>query len=337
MKTVSIVTPCFNEEQNVVELYERVRAVMGLIGEYRYEHIFIDNGSRDNTLAILKYIARTDHNVKVIANSRNFGPIRSPMHALQQAHGDCVIGLSCDMQDPPELIADFLREWERGIPIVVAVKRTSDGNRAIHWLRTRYYGLVNRLSDVKTYENFTGFGLYDRRVMDLIRSFNDPFPYFRGMIADIGLPHAEVVFNQPRRKKGVSKHSLFNLYEIAMLGITSLSKVPLRIVTFTGFSLSAISVLTAIGYLAYKLVYWNRFTTGMAPAIIGLFLVASIQLFFMGMLGEYIGAIHTQVQKRPLVVEKERINFEFGFGEPLHAASLAQSAALEALTSGSRP
>jgi hypothetical protein len=157
------------------------------------------------------------------------------------------------------------------------------------------------------------------------------------MIADIGLPHAEVVFNQPRRKKGVSKHSLFNLYEIAMLGITSLSKVPLRIVTFTGFSLSAISVLTAIGYLAYKLVYWNRFTTGMAPAIIGLFLVASIQLFFMGMLGEYIGAIHTQVQKRPLVVEKERINFEFGFGEPLHAASLAQSAALEALTSGSRP
>jgi polyisoprenyl-phosphate glycosyltransferase len=326
MKTISIVTPCFNEEQNVMELYERVHAVMSLLAEYRYEHIFIDNASRDNTLAVLKYIARSDHNVKVIANSRNFGPIRSPMHALQQAHGDCVIALSCDMQDPPELIVDFLREWERGNPIVVAVKRTTDGNRAIYWLRSQYYELVNRLSDVKTYEHFTGFGLYDRRVMDLIRSFNDPFPYFRGMIADIGLPHAEVPFNQPRRKKGVSKHSLFNLYEIAMLGITSLSKVPLRMVTFTGFFLSAVSSLTALGYLVYKLVYWNRFTTGMAPAIIGLFLIASIQLFFMGLLGEYIGSIHTQVQKRPLVVEKERVNFEFGFGEPLRG-SLAEGTA----------
>ena len=320
MKTISIVTPCFNEEQNVVESYERVRALMALIGEYRYEHIFIDNSSRDNTLAILKSLARIDHNVKVIANSRNFGPVRSPMHALQQAHGDCVIALSCDMQDPPELIADFIREWERGIPVVVAVKRTTDGSRVIHWLRTQYYELVNRLSDVKTYEHFTGFGLYDRRVMDLIRSFNDPFPYFRGMIADIGLPHAEVLFNQPRRKRGVSKHSLFNLYEIAMLGITSLSKVPLRMVTFTGFFLSAVSVLTAFGYLLYKLVFWNRFSAGVAPVVIGLFLIGSVQLFFMGLIGEYVGAIHTQVQKRPLVVEKERINFEFGFGEPLQGS-----------------
>ncbi|MGA3018729.1 MAG: glycosyltransferase family 2 protein [Bryobacteraceae bacterium] len=327
MKTISVVTPCFNEEHNVIELYQRVRAVMLSLPGYRYEHIFIDNASRDNTLAMLKCLALTDRNVKIIANSRNFGPVRSPMHALQQAHGDAVIGLAGDLQDPPELIADFVREWEKGTPIVVGVKKTSDENRLVYWLRSRYYQLVNRLSDVQTYAHFTGFGLYDRRVMDLIRSFDDPFPYFRGMIADIGLPHAEVVFNQPRRLKGASKHSLFNLYEIAMLGITSLSKVPLRIVTFTGFFLSVLSVLTGLGYLIYKLAYWGRFSTGMAPVIIGLFLFGSIQLFFMGLIGEYIGAIHTQVQKRPLVVEKERINFEFGPGAALRDQSLVVGSA----------
>jgi glycosyltransferase involved in cell wall biosynthesis len=320
MKTISIVAPCFNEEQNVVELYERVRTVMASLPGYRYEHIFIDNASRDNTLAILKYLAAADHNVKVIANSRNFGPIRSPMHAS-------------DLQDPPELIPDFIREWEKGIPIVIAVKKTSDENGFIYWLRSQFYNLVNRLSDVQTYAHFTGFGLYDRRVMDLIKSFDDPFPYFRGMIADIGLPHAEVVFNQPTRKKGTSKHSLFNLYEVAMLGITNLSKVPLRLVTFTGFLLSVLSVLTGLGYLIYKLIYWGRFSTGMAPVLIGLFFFASIQLLFMGIVGEYVGAIHTQVQKRPLVIEKERINFEYSFGEPLRdavdpAPALAGKAAL---------
>jgi glycosyltransferase involved in cell wall biosynthesis len=320
MKTISIVAPCFNEEQNVFELYERVRAVMATLPGYRYEHIFIDNASRDNTLAVLKYIAETDRNVKVIANSRNFGPVRSPMHALQEARGDVVIGLAADLQDPPELIADFIEQWEKGTPIVIGVKKTSDENRFVFWLRSKFYQLVNRLSDVQTYAHFTGFGLYDRRIMDLIKSFHDPFPYFRGMIADIGLPHAEVVFNQPLRKKGVSKHTLFNLYEIAMLGITNLSKVPLRILTFSGFFLSVLSVLTGLGYLIYKLIFWGRFTTGVAPVLIGLFFFASIQLLFMGIVGEYVGAIHTHVQKRPLVIEKERINFEFGFGEPLQDA-----------------
>src|ERR1035438_5194376 len=297
MKTITIVCPCFNEEHNVIEMYQRVRAVMLKFPGYRYEHIFIDNASRDNTLVMLKYLAKTDRNVKVIANSRNFGPVRSPMHARQQASGDAVIGLAADMQDPPELIAGFIREWEKGVPIVIAVKKTSDENRLVYWLRSQYYQLVNRLSDVQTYAHFTGFGLYDRRVMDLIRSFDDPFPYFRGMIADIGLPHSEVVFNQPRRKKGVSGHSLFNLYEIAMLGITNLSKVPLRIVTFTGFFLSLVSVLTGLGYLIYKLIFWGRFSTGMAPVVIGLFLFGSIQLFFMGLIGEYVGAIHTRSEE----------------------------------------
>ena len=317
MKTVSIVAPCFNEEQNVVELYQRVRAVMASLPGYRYEHIFIDNASSDHTLSVLKYLAQTDQNVKVIANSRNFGPVRSPMHALQEARGDVVIGLASDLQDPPELIADFIKEWEKGVPIVIGVKTTSDENPLVYWLRSQFYALVNRLSDVKTYAHFTGFGLYDRRVMDLVKSFDDPFPYFRGMIADIGLPHAEVVFKQPLRKRGVTKHSLFNLYEIAMLGIINLSKVPLRMLTFTGFTLSVLSVLTGFGYLIYKLIFWGRFSTGMAPVLIGLFLFASIQLLFMGIVGEYVGAIHTHVQKRPLVIEKERINFEFDFGEPV--------------------
>jgi glycosyltransferase involved in cell wall biosynthesis len=320
MKTVSIVTPCFNEEQNVFEVYDRVRTVMASLPGYRYEHIFIDNASHDNTLAILKYLAQTDQNVKVIANSRNFGPVRSPMHGMQEARGDVVIGVAADLQEPPELITDFIHEWEKGIPVVIAVKKTSDENRFVFWLRSQFYQLVNRLSDVETYAHFTGFGLYDRRVMDLVKSFNDPFPYFRGMIADIGLPHAEVVFNQPVRKRGVSHHSLFNLYEIAMLGITNLSKVPLRLVTFTGFFLSVLSVLTGLGYLIYKLIFWGRFSTGMAPVLIGLFFFASIQLLFMGIVGEYVGAIHTHVQKRPLVIEKERINFESGFGEPLREA-----------------
>jgi len=336
MTFISIVTPCFNEESNVLEMYDRVRAVMASLPGYRYEHIFIDNASRDNTVAVLKYIAQSDRNVKIIVNSRNFGPVRSPMHALQQADGDAVIGLAADLQDPPELIADFIREWEKGVPVVIGIKKTSDENELVRWLRSQYYRLVNRLSDVETYTHFTGFGLYDRRVMDLIRSFDDPFPYFRGMIADIGLPHAEVPFNQPRRKKGISKHSLFNLYEIAMLGITSLSKVPLRLVTFTGFFFSVLSVLAAVGYLVYKLIYWNRFSAGMAPIVIGFFFFGSIQLLFMGLIGEYIGAIHTQVQKRPLVVEKERINFEFGPREPLGTGGTSAAAMAPSVPSKSQ-
>jgi glycosyltransferase involved in cell wall biosynthesis len=246
-KTISIVTACFNEELNIREVYERVRDVMAALPRYRYEHIFIDNASRDRTLAILKEIAADDRRVKIIANSRNFGPVRSPMHALMQATGDAVIGVAADLQEPPELILDMVRHWEAGYPVVIAVKKTSDENAVVYWLRTRYYNLVNRLSEVKTYAHYTGFGLYDRRVIDLIRAFDDPLPYFRGMIAEIGLPHAEVVFNQPRRKAGESKHNLFRLYEIAMLGITNLSKVPLRLVTFTGFLCSALSVLTGLG------------------------------------------------------------------------------------------
>jgi glycosyltransferase involved in cell wall biosynthesis len=323
MKTISVITPCYNEELNVRELYERVRAVMIALGRYRYEHIFIDNASRDNTLGILKQIAASDKNVKVIANTRNFGHIRSPMHAFGQTCGDAVIGMAADLQDPPEMIADMVREWENGAPVVIAVKNASDESGLMFWVRTKYYRFVNRLSNIETYQNFTGFGLYDRKVVDMVKQFDDPYPYFRGMIAEIGLPHVELPFNQPRRKRGITKNNFYTLYDLAMLGITNLSKVPLRVVTFSGFVCSLLCVLAGFAYLIYKLLFWSRFSAGIAPLMIGIFFFASVQLFFLGIVGEYIGAIHTLVQKRPLVFESERINFEYEPGEPLRETKAA--------------
>ncbi|MBZ5654293.1 MAG: glycosyltransferase family 2 protein [Acidobacteriia bacterium] len=316
-KTISILTPCFNEEDNVREVYERVRAVMSSLGSYNYEHLFIDNASTDNTFAILKLISSFDNNVKVIRNARNFGPIRSPMHGLYQASGDAVIGIVADLQDPPEMIVDLVRQWEQGFPIVITVKQSSEESGLMFWIRKSYYKLVNRLSGIETYENFTGFGLYDRRVVELLKEFNDPYPYFRGMIAEIGLPHAEIPFHQPRRKRGITKNNFYALYDMAMLGITNLSKVPLRIVTLSGFVGAAISVFAGITYFLYKLLFWRNFSVGIAPLVIGMFLMGSLQLVFVGIIGEYIGQIHTLVQRRPLVVEQERLNFQHAPGEPL--------------------
>jgi len=317
MKSITIITPCYNEEDNVREVYEQVRSVMSTIGCYRYEHIFIDNASRDRTVPILKEIAAADRNVKIIVNARDFGQIRSPMHALCQASGDAVIGICADLQDPPELIPDLIREWEKDIPIVIAVKQSSGENPVMFWIRRRFYSLVNRLSHTETYENFTGFGLYDRKVVDIIKAFNDPYPYFRGLVAEIGLPHAEVVYHQPARKHGLTKNNFYTLYDIAMLAITNLSRVPLRLVTFTGFACAFCCLLVSLFYLVYKLLYWNRFSLGIAPLVIGAFFFISIQLVSTGILGEYVGSVLTQVQHRPYVIERERVNFEHSPGEPL--------------------
>jgi glycosyltransferase involved in cell wall biosynthesis len=316
-KTISILTPCYNEEGNVLELYERVREAIIAAGSYRYEHIFIDNASTDNTLRELKAIAAQDKNVKVIRNTRNFGHVRSPMHGLNQASGDAVIGIVADLQDPPEMIVDFIRKWEEGYPVVIGIKAASDENGLMFWIRKKYYRLVNRLSGVETYENFTGFGLYDRKVIDAIKQFDDPYPYFRGMIAEIGMPRFEIPFHQPVRKRGITTNNFYSLYDMAMLAITNLSKVPLRLVTFSGFVCSFLCVLVSLFYLVYKLIYWSRFSAGLAPLIIGVFFFLSLQMVFIGIIGEYVGAIHTMVQKRPLVIEQERINFEYGPGEPL--------------------
>jgi polyisoprenyl-phosphate glycosyltransferase len=314
---ISIITPCYNEEANVRQLYERVRSAMVTAGDYKYEHIFIDNASTDNTLRELKAIAAQDRNVKVIRNTRNFGHVRSPMHALYQASGDAVIGIVADLQDPPEMIVDFIRKWEEGYPVVIGIKAASDENGLMFWIRKQYYQLVNRLSGVETYENFTGFGLYDRRVVDSIKQFDDPYPYFRGMIAEIGMSRFEIPYHQPVRKRGITTNNFYSLYDLAMLAITNLSKVPLRLVTFSGFVGSLLCVLISAIYLMYKLIFWSRFSAGLAPLVIGVFFIMSLQMLFIGIIGEYVGAIHTLVQKRPLVIEQERINFEYGPGEPL--------------------
>lgn len=312
MKTLSVVNPCFNEEANVRELYARVKAVMNRLGHYRYEHIFIDNSSKDRTVEILKEIAAQDQNVKVIVNTRNFGHVRSPFHAVLQARGDAIIGMSSDLQDPPELIEEMVRHWENGVPVVIAVKSSSEESGLMFHVRKQYYKLVNRLSNIETYQNFIGFGLYDRKVIDMIAEFKDPYPYFRGMIAEIGLPHVEIPYRQRRRAGGITSNNFYTLYDVAMLGITNLSKVPLRMVTFSGFVSSFLCGMVALFYTAYKLLFWNSFTVGLAPLIIGVFFFASLQMIFLGIIGEYVGAIHTFVQKRPMVFEKERINFEYG-------------------------
>jgi glycosyltransferase involved in cell wall biosynthesis len=309
-KLITIMTPCYNEELNVRELHRRVLAMAASLPEYRFEHLFIDNASKDGTVNVLREMAAEDPGVKVIVNTRNFGHVRSPMHAFLQAEGDAIGTVFADLQDPPELFVEMIREWEKGFPIVAAIKTSSEESGLMYRLRTAYYRLVARLTDVEVLEHFTGFGLYDRYVVEQIRTnFRDPYPYFRGMIAELGLPCARVTYNQQRRERGITKNNFYTLYDMAMLGITNLSKVPLRLVIFFGFISALISLALGVFYLAYKLIYWNSFSVGMAPLVLGLFFMGSVQLIALGIIGEYIGSIHTFVLNRPLVTEKERINF----------------------------
>ena len=310
MKLISVITPCYNEEENVRNVYEQVKQVFDVLENYTYEHIFIDNASKDRTVSILKEIAGKDKNVKIIVNARNFGHIRSPYHAILQAKGDAVISISSDLQDPPSMIADFIKKWEEGYKIVVGVKSKSEENRIMFAVRKLYYNLIEKFSDIKQIKNFTGFGLYDKEFVDILRKLDEPYPYFRGLITEMGFERAEVEFVQPKRKKGKTKNNFYTLYDIAMLGFVNHSKVPLRMATFVGFSVAILSLLVAISYFIYKLIFWQRFELGMAPMVIGIFFFAAVQLFFIGIIGEYVGAIYTQVKNRPLVIEKERINFE---------------------------
>lgn len=307
-KLISIVTPCYNEEENIAELYERIRAVMQNLN-YDYEHIFIDNASTDQSVSILKKLAQNDKHLKVIVNTRNFGHIRSPYHALLQAAGDAVIGMASDLQDPPERIPDFIQKWEQGYKVAVGVKKKSEESGLFFFLRSIYYRVLRKLSDVPLIDNFTGFGLYDRQVIDILRDLNDPYPYFRGLIADLGFERAQIEFTQPRRKRGISKNNFYTLYDLAMLGLVGYTKIPLRLATMLGFIAALFSFLVGFVYLIYKLIFWAQFSVGLAPALIGLFFLGSVQLIFLGVAGEYIGAIYTQVMRHPLVIEKERINF----------------------------
>lgn len=305
---ISIVTPCYNEEGNVEELYRQIRDVMTSLPDYDYEHIYIDNASQDDTVPILRRIAADDKRVKVIVNIRNFGHIRSPYHAFLQAKGEVVIVMVSDLQDPPQLIADFLQKWREGFKIVLGQKIESEESGLMFALRKTYYRIVSKLADVKLVQNVTGFGLYDREVVEQFRKLDDVYPYVRGLISELGYPVARIPYRQPNRRSGITKNNFYTLYDMAMLGFTSHSKVPLRLATMTGFIMSFVCLLVAVVYLLYKIFFWYQLTVGVAPIVIGLFLFASVQLFFIGVLGEYIGAIHTQVLHRPLVIEKERIN-----------------------------
>jgi glycosyltransferase involved in cell wall biosynthesis len=309
MKLISIITPCYNEEENILPLVERIRAVFAALPQYRYEHVFIDNASTDSSVEKIKALAATDPRIKLIVNSRNFGHIRSPVHALMQVDGDAIIAMASDLQDPPELIPEFLEKWEEGVRIVLGVKPKSLESRLMFIIRRVFYKTIGLISDVHLVQNATGFGLYDRSVIEIVRKMDDPYPYFRGMISEIGFAHAEIPYEQPRRLRGITKNNFYTLYDLAMLGITTHSKVPLRLAAMTGFFLAFVSLLVAMGYGVAKLLWWDQFSLGVAPLIIGLFFFASVQLFFIGIIGEYIGAIHTQVLKRPLVIEMERVNF----------------------------
>jgi glycosyltransferase involved in cell wall biosynthesis len=309
-KLISVVSGCYNEEGNVRDCYLQVKKIFAEIGRYRYEHIFIDNASQDRTAAILREIAAEDRNVKVILNARNFGHIRSGYHAMLQAKGDAVISLVSDLQDPPELIKDFIAKWEEGFQMVIGVKQESEESAVFFAIRRAYYELVARLAEVELNKNATGFGLYDRRFIEILRELDDPYPYFRGLVSEIGLPSAKIFYHQPVRKRGITSNNFYRLYDMAMLGITNHSKVPLRIATMLGFAVSIFSFAVAVIYVGLKLAFWHEFSLGLAPLVVGLFFFGSVQLFFIGIVGEYIGAIHTQVLKRPHVVELERLNFD---------------------------
>ncbi|MDD5716593.1 MAG: glycosyltransferase family 2 protein [Sulfuricurvum sp.] len=310
MKKISIVTACFNEEENVKELISRVVNVMQHHTNYNYEHIFIDNASTDNTVNILKEIAKEDKRIKIIVNSRNFGHIKSPAYGLFQANGDAVISLVADLQDPPELIHELIEKWEFGADMVLAIRKSSEENWVMYKIRETYYRLLQTLSEVKIYKNFTGFGLYNRKVMNALQSINDPYPFLRGMISEVGYSVSTLHYDQPIRLRGITKNNFYTLYDIGVLGIINYSKIPLRLAIFMGTIFAFLSILTGLGYLIMKFIYWDSMSLGIAPLLIGATFAFSVLLFFIGIIGEYIGMIYTQVLNRPLVFEKERINFD---------------------------
>ena len=309
-KTITIFTNTFNEEDNIDELYDRFSKAVAKIPKYSFEYLFVDNASNDGTVKKIKQIAKKNKKVKLIVNARNFGSESSHMHGLNQISSDACIHLASDLQDPPETIPDILKKWEEGFKIVVLVKKETEESQFIHTFRKLYYRLLTKISDVPPIENSTGSGLVDHDVINYLRNTPDPIPFFRGALVEIGFPIGIVNFIQPKRKKGVSKDSTFyNLYATAMLGITNHSKFPIRLLAIFGFILSVLSFILAMSYLFMKLFFWTSFNVGVAPLLIGLFFFGSIQMFFLGLIGEYIGTIHSRIRNMPLVVESERVNF----------------------------
>lgn len=311
-KKISIVSSAYNEEGNIRELYKQVKKQMEPFADkYDYEQIVLDNASTDGTLNVMRKIAAEDKNFKVIVNARNFGHIRSPYYGILQCQGDAVIYMASDLQDPPSLLPKFIAKWEEGYKVVLAQKNKSKESWLFFAVRRLYYWLLNLVNDsgAPLLSNCTGFGLYDKCVVEELRKLDEPYPYLRGLVCELGYSRALVPFVQPLRKRGLTKNNFYTLYDNAMTGFTNHSKVPLRLAALGGFVLGVFSFILAMVYLVLKLLYWDSFPMGTAPLLLAVLFFSSVQLFFIGIIGEYIGAILTQVLKRPLVIENERINF----------------------------
>lgn len=310
MKTVSIVIACYNEEKNILLLAEKISAVFTKsLPDYRYQILFIDNDSTDFTrLQIEQLCSRDPEHMAAIFNVHNFGSIRSSVYGMLQASGDCVVKMCADFQDPPELLVDFVREWENGHKIVLAIKDGSKEKRYIYAVRKLYYKIIRKISEIEHIDNFVGYGLYDRDFIEILRKINDPMPYLRGIVAELGYKYKAVYYMQPQRRSGKSKFNFYRYYDYAMLGITSYSKIPLRIAVFAGGVTAGCSFLMGMAYLIYKLICWDKFKAGMAPLIIGMFFIGAVQLLFIGVIGEYILNMNIRMLHRPLVVEEKRLN-----------------------------
>lgn len=310
MKKISIVVPTYNEEENVVGLTDAiVHEFDSHLPTYEYELILIDNDSQDSTQALIAEICANNPNVKAIFNIRNFGQFNSPYYGLCQSTGDCTILICADFQDPIELIPTLVREWERGYKIVSCIKTKSKENGLMYSLRSFYYSMMKRMSSAEQIEHFTGFGLYDHTFIDVLRDLDDPIPFLRGIVAELGFKRKDIEYTQNERRLGKTKNNWYSLYDAAMLSFTSYTKVGLRIATIIGFIIAALSMLVSFGYLIAKLVNWNTFSAGLAPIIIGVFFMGSLQLIFIGLVGEYILSINTRMMNRPLAIEERRINF----------------------------
>ena len=311
MKTISIVIPCYNEEENVAPLSEAIKKVFAdELKNYKYEILFIDNDSKDNTRNVIRQLCKEDKDIKAIFNAKNFGQFNSPYYAMLQTTGDATMLMAADFQDPVEMIPKYVKAWEDGYKIAIGIKKASKENSIMYGLRSMYYKLIKKLSDVEQIEHFTGFGLYDREFIEVLRKLDDPTPFLRGIVAELGFKRIEIPYEQPKRRAGITSNNFYKLYDAAMLSITSYTKFGLRLATFLGGISCIVSVILGTVYLVLKLMYWDRFPAGMAPILIGMLFLGSVQIFFIGMIGEYVLTINHRVMKRPLVIEEERINLK---------------------------
>ena len=311
MKKISVLIPCYNEKENVGPISQAVTGILEReLPQYDYELVFIDNDSTDGTRDIIRGLCWENPRIKAIFNARNFGQFNSPYYGMLQVTGDCVIEMVADFQDPVELIPQYVHEWEKGYKIVIGIKTSSQENRIMYWLRSCYYRTIKKLSDVEQIEHFTGSGLYDREFIEILRRLDDPTPFLRGIVAALGYKRKEIPYEQPKRRAGKTHNNFYKLYDAAMLSVTSYTKAGLRLATIFGSLCAGLSLAVALVYLVMKLIWWDRFPAGMAPMLIGMLFLGSIQLFFIGLLGEYIMSINQRVMKRPLVIEEERINMD---------------------------